>query len=93
MQAPLLLSYLSTQRVANYVKDRVNTLMQPNLSVLDLRSLPVPVPPAPDQGQLVDRLNQHREAASALAHCYRRKLAALEELKKSLLHQAFTGAL
>jgi type I restriction enzyme S subunit len=28
-----------------------------------------------------------------LAGLYERKLAALEELKKSLLHQAFTGEL
>ena len=28
-----------------------------------------------------------------LARLYERKLAALEALKKSLLHQAFTGAL
>ena len=28
-----------------------------------------------------------------LESIYQRKLAALEELKKSLLHQAFTGAL
>jgi hypothetical protein len=28
-----------------------------------------------------------------LAHLYERKLAALEALKKSLLHQAFTGEL
>ena len=28
-----------------------------------------------------------------LAALYERKLAALEELKKSLLHQAFSGAL
>jgi type I restriction enzyme S subunit len=30
-------------------------------------------------------------ATQRLAHLYERKLAALEELKKSLLHQAFTG--
>jgi len=28
-----------------------------------------------------------------LASLYQRKLAALDELKKSLLHQAFSGAL
>jgi hypothetical protein len=28
-----------------------------------------------------------------LTHLYERKLAALEELKKSLLHQAFNGEL
>jgi hypothetical protein len=36
---------------------------------------------------LVDAETHH------LTHLYERKLAALEELKKSLLHQAFNGEL
>ena len=32
-----------------------------------------------------------REETQRLARLYERKLAALEALKKSLLHQAFTG--
>jgi len=31
--------------------------------------------------------------AQRLAHLYERKLAALDELKKSLLHRAFSGQL
>ena len=34
-----------------------------------------------------------RAEIQRVAHLYERKLAALEALKKSLLHQAFTGAL
>ena len=34
-----------------------------------------------------------REATQRLASLYERKLAALEVLKKSLLHRAFTGQL
>jgi hypothetical protein len=33
------------------------------------------------------------DAVNKLIQLYQRKLAALEELKKSLLHQAFTGQL
>ena len=33
------------------------------------------------------------EEIRQLKSVYRRKLSALDELKKSLLHQAFTGAL
>lgn len=34
-----------------------------------------------------------REETQRLESIYQRKLAALDELKKSLLHQAFSGAL
>jgi type I restriction enzyme S subunit len=34
-----------------------------------------------------------REETRCLESLYRRKLAALDELKKSLLHQAFSGEL
>jgi hypothetical protein len=36
---------------------------------------------------------ERSEETQRLASLYQRKLAALDELKKSLLHQAFSGAL
>jgi len=36
---------------------------------------------------------EHTAETQRLASLYERKLAALEALKKSLLHQAFTGQL
>ena len=39
------------------------------------------------------RLDDLREDTQRLESIYRQKLAALEALKKSLLHQAFTGQL
>ena len=39
------------------------------------------------------KLDALREETQRLARLYERKLAALEALKKSLLHQAFTGEL
>jgi type I restriction enzyme, S subunit len=46
-----------------------------------------------EQRQIVNKLNLLDEEARRLAAIYEQKLAALEALKKSLLHQAFTGAL
>ena len=85
-----LFAYLSTRRVAGYVKDRVNTLMQPNLSVADLRALPVPIPEPAVQLAIADQMAKFQLQARALECVYRRKLSALGDLKKSLLHQAFT---
>jgi type I restriction enzyme S subunit len=42
---------------------------------------------------VVAQLTALREETQRLARLYERKRAALEALKKSLLHQAFTGEL
>jgi len=93
LNGAFLFAYLSTQTVVDYVKERVNTLMQPNLSITDLRSMPVPAPPRREQNKITEQLESLREETQLLARIYERKLAALAELKKSLLHQAFTGEL
>jgi restriction endonuclease S subunit len=93
LNGAFLFAYLSTQIVVDYVKERVNTLMQPNLSITDLRAMPIPVPPRRDQDKLTEQLDSLREETQRLAHLSGRKLAALEALKRSLLHQAFTGEL
>ena len=93
LNGAFLFAYLSTQTVVDYVKERVNTLMQPNLSITDLRSMPIPAPPRREQNKITEQLDSLREETQRLARLYERKHAALEALKKSLLHQAFTGEL
>lgn len=66
-------------------------LMQ--INIRDLRQLSLPVPPLHEQGAIVQRLGDVEVAVDQLIATYERKLAALDELKKSLLHQAFTGQL
>jgi len=46
-----------------------------------------------EQKRIVSTLASLSAETQRLAHLYERKLAALETLKKSLLHQAFTGEL
>ena len=91
LETAFLFAYLSTRRVVDYVKSRVNTLMQPNLSITDLRLLPVPLPALSEQQPLLKALQRFSEDFQKLDSIYTRKLAALDELKRSLLHQAFTG--
>ena len=45
------------------------------------------------QKRIVAKLDALREETQRLESIYQRKLAALEALKKSLLHQAFSGQL
>ena len=59
----------------------------------DLKAFPVPTPSLLVQEAIVEKLESFTEQTQRLARLYERKLAALEALKKSLLHQAFTGQL
>jgi len=52
-----------------------------------------PFPPVAEQKRIVARLDALSEEAQRLARLYEQKLAALEALKKTLLHQAFSGQL
>jgi len=58
-----------------------------------LKSFPVPTPPLSVQEATVEHLDTLAEETQRLETIYRQKLAALEELKKSLLHRAFAGEL
>ena len=51
------------------------------------------IPPLSEQRAIVSVLEQLFESSRHLESIYRRKLAALDELKKSLLHRAFAGEL
>jgi type I restriction enzyme S subunit len=62
-------------------------------SVKILKEIRVPLPSVKEQERVVDELDALRAETQRLATLYERKLSALEALKKSLLHQAFTGAL
>jgi type I restriction enzyme S subunit len=53
----------------------------------------VALPPFQEQKAAASRLDALAQETHRLANIYERKLAALDELKKSLLHQAFSGAL
>jgi type I restriction enzyme, S subunit len=62
-------------------------------SVQTLKEIKVPLPPIAEQSRVVDELDDLREETQRLGSVYQRKLDALDALKKSLLHQAFTGEL
>ena len=85
--------YLTTNGVAKYVLEHVNTLMQPNLSINDLKNLHVPIPSFQLQQSIVSQLDALRMETQKLEAVYRKKIADLEELKKSLLKKAFSGEL
>lgn len=66
---------------------------QKTVSLKLLRSFEVPSTPMERQVSCVNRLEAISDETYKLESIYQRKLAALDELKQSLLHQAFSGQL
>jgi type I restriction enzyme S subunit len=66
---------------------------QKHFNITAAKEVMLHVPPMPEQRVIVAKLDDLREEAQRLESIYQRKLAALDELKKSLLHQAFAGKL
>lgn len=65
----------------------------PSISNDDLANLVICLPPMAQQRQTLALLGSLSDETQRLESLYQRKLAALDELKKSLLHQAFSGEL
>jgi type I restriction enzyme S subunit len=63
----------------------------PHISGQHIKDFEFASPPVIEQRRIADNLESLREETQRLARLYERKLASLEALKKSLLHQALTG--
>jgi len=86
--------FLNSQIAIDYGKTVViSSVNQANINGAKLRGYPIPLPSMSEQRTIVKKLDGLQEETQRLASVYERKLAALEALKKSLLHQAFTGNL
>jgi type I restriction enzyme S subunit len=91
---PVFLSYLiSSGTSQQWLGDVKKGAAYVGINIEDLRLLPVSAPKMERQLEILRHLKALQEESQRLANVYESKLAALEALKKSLLHQAFTGAL
>ena len=66
---------------------------QANINMGTFENERFPFPSITEQKRIVAKLDSLREECKRLASIYQRKIAALDALKKSLLHQAFSGML
>ena len=65
-----------------------------HVNMKDIRALDVgAIPPLGTQREIISAADKAFQASNRLESIYQQKLTALDELKKSLLHQAFSGAL
>jgi type I restriction enzyme S subunit len=65
----------------------------PHINLGDIKAYVVPVPTRKAQIKIVHQFNAIAAGIERLESIYRQKLAALDALKKSLLHEAFSGRL
>ena len=90
--AKYLFRVLDKRLSATVSKQKLGNTM-PYIKIGMLTDFVVPVPPPKEQELVAESLGAIADETQRLARLYERKHAALEALKKSLLHQAFTGAL
>jgi len=64
-----------------------------HMRVPDSKNLQLPLPNVGEQKEVVAALDSFRAETQRLSTLYEQKLAALEALRESLLHRAFTGKL
>ena len=79
--------------VQSQIRERTYGTALQQINIGDLRNLKLPIPPKTEQGALTKKFDELSDATKRLESIYQQKLTALAELKKSLLHQAFSGAL
>ena len=96
----LKFDHMATQQFVEFflesipLDEYITGAAQPKLNQRALNSIPIPIPNSVDeQARAVELLERVSEQTEQLQATYERKLAALDELKRSLLHQAFSGGL
>lgn len=84
---------LMSPQVFSQANEGATGTAQKTVSLKLLRGFQVPLIPLSQQRADVEKLNAMAKETQRLESIYQQKLAALDELKQSLLHQAFSGNL
>ncbi len=89
-----LFEMLRSHIVKAQIKKHMSGAAQPQLPIKTLINFTIPVPNSLEEQQyIVSTISKLSLETQRLESIYQQKLAALDALKKSLLHQAFTGEL
>lgn len=90
---------ISTQKFVEYyinsikVEDFVSGMAQPKLNQAMLNKIPIPLPSLDEQKFIVSKFDSLQMETQKLGKNFELKTKALEELRKSILKQAFSGDL
>jgi type I restriction enzyme S subunit len=83
--SPPFQAFLNSRTIRGATVDRI--------ALKEFPSFPIMLPSLDEQDKLATQFELLRKETQRLESIYQRKLGALEELKKSLLHSAFSGNL
>ena len=90
LDADYLNYYLNSEMAMNYGKSvTISSVNQANINGTKLKSYPIPLPSLSEQQYIVTKLDTLSAETKRLEAVYEKKLADLEELKKSILQKAF----
>lgn len=94
VRSRFLLYFINSPVAKHQFNKRLKGVGVPNLHLQEIREVVLGFPrELNEQDAIVERLDSLRAETQRLEAIYQQKLAALEALKKSLLHQAFSGQL
>lgn len=94
LQSSFVNLFFQTNSYWDAINTGVSGSAQGGFNATKLGNLMVPFPKSKDdQDKVVNKFNNFNIEIQKLQFIYQQKLAALDELKKSLLHQAFNGKL
>ena len=85
--------YLSSEWVISKMMNEAKGTTQKFVGLGYLRNFSINIPSLTTQYEIVERLDDLLVECNRLEAIYRQKLVAFDALKKSILHQAFTGEL
>ena len=91
--ARYLVRFLRSEGCKKRLEEIAGGAVMPNLSNTDLGNIPILLPPLDQQQELLAAIGRIADETQRLESLYQQKLANLDELKQSLLHQAFSGQL
>ena len=93
LENPFLKLLIGSSAFTSHILGVQTGIGVPHISGQQIKDFEFARPPVAEQKHIADNLELLRDETQRLASIYERKLAALEALKKSLLHQAFSGKL
>ncbi len=84
---------MSSGEVQNQIREKTYGAALMQINIRDLRNITLSFPPLKEQERIAAKLDVLTAETQRLESIYRQKLATLDALKKSLLHQAFNAQL
>jgi type I restriction enzyme S subunit len=91
MSREFLRYWLASDEIVERINATCTGARMPRANMDAVLDFEIPLPPLPEQQRIVTCLDQVSSNTRRLETDYQKKLDALDALKKSLLHQAFTG--